>query len=118
MSNVYPNIEELIPDILNHRLPVSLQESLQQRYSELGGKYLTEEEYVDGRLMNACMFRNSLQDAIEEVVDATFNTLVWMLKHRRNGGHSAAAGEALMGLIELYALLRIQKELDPVAGSI
>lgn len=118
-NGVYPSIEELIPQILTHRLPASLQDSLKTRYEELGGKYLTKEEYIDGRLTNACMFNNSLQDAVEEVVDAVFNNLVWMYKHeRRNGKVPTVAMETLSGLIEIYSLMKIQKEIDPIAGSI
>ena len=98
-------MQELLPEELQARVPASLSAWITQRYEELGGKYLTDDIRADGRVVNACMNKDSVQDALEEVVDATFNVLVWLFKLRLEGKEGESAYSALLGLIELYALL-------------
>ena len=105
-----------MPTAILHRLPSSLQNTIKQRYEELGGKYLTDDEYFDGRRINSCMYNNSINDAVEEIVDAVFNVLVWIFKYQRKGENTPnSAYQSLLGLIEIYALLSVELERDPVA---
>ena len=73
---------------------------------------MTATQHVDGRYVNGCMFKSSVQDALEEIVDAVFNVLVWLLKLRSGGRAVESAHSALLGLIELYALLQIERQLN------
>lgn len=110
---VYPNIMELLSPELQDRIPESLAAWIRERYETLGEKYLTDKQYVDGRYINGCMFKSSIQDALEEVVDAVFNVLVWHFKLRildtPRPDIQASAYSALIGLIELYALLKSEQ---------
>lgn len=116
-DSVYPSIEELLPDLLLSRIPASLAEDMQHRYETLGPKYLTDNMSSDGRRINACMFNSSVQDALEEVVDAVFNVCVWIYKGTIVGHIEDNAYPCLMGLIEIYALLKASKEQDATAYS-
>lgn len=117
MNNVYPSINEILPTYLLSRVPSSLVEEIKERYAILGPKYVTEQIYSDGRSINGCMLKSSVQDAIEEVVDAVFNTLVWLTKLSHENDEqgfrvSENAGHILLGLIEIYSLLCMEKEAD------
>jgi len=101
-----------LPEELQDRIPESLAATIRQRYAELGSKYLTEATLEDGRKINSCMFKSSINDAIEEIVDAVFNTLVWLLKLRNSEQNSESAYSAMIGLIELYALLKAELALE------
>lgn len=107
-SAVYPDISELIPPELEARVPASLANWVTERYELLGPKYLTDDIRHDGRRVNSCMNNSSIQLALEEVVDAVFNVLVWIFKLRLAREDQQAAYSALIGLIELYALLQIE----------
>lgn len=109
-SEVYPSISEILPEKLLGRMPFSLVSDIEERYEKLGGKYLTDELTEDGRRINACMNKNSVQDAIEEVIDAVFNVCVWMLKINKREEIDADAVSCLFGLIEIYALLHNVRE--------
>lgn len=104
-SEVYPSIEELMPSSLLSRIPVVLANEVAIRYDTLGGKYLTDQHTDDGRQINACMFNDSCQDAIEEVVDAVFNVLVWIYKGSLKNKIDDDAYTCLMGLLEIFSLL-------------
>lgn len=115
VEDVYPSIGELMPEAITARLPVMLAEEIRERYSKLGTKYMTDEQHSDGRFINACMNNSSIQDAIEEIVDAVFNTLVWIFKTRIAGhGFNDNAYQVLIGLIEIYALLIAEKQIDGI----
>lgn len=119
MQQVYPSIEELLPPDLQARVPASLDAWVRERYASLGDKYLTTDIMPDGRRVNSCMYKSSVQDALEEVVDAVFNVLVWLFKLRLEGRQLVAAHSALLGLIELYALLQLELRLEgPVHESL
>lgn len=105
-SNVYPSIDELLPRILSAHVPESLAEIIRERYDTLGEKYLTDAFHFDGRRINACMDKSSIQDALEEVVDAVFNTLVWIFK----GDRKNSAYTVLEGLIIIYGVLAAERE--------
>jgi hypothetical protein len=113
MDNAYPNTDELLPNMLLAKVPASLVLDITRRYKEYGPKYMTDGFHIDGRQINACMQRNSIQDAIEEVVDAVFNVLVWIFKlSKDNSAYGQHAGQqatsALAGLVDIYTLLAIE----------
>lgn len=114
MNNVYPSVQEILPSVMMSIIPASLAQEIDKRYTELGPKYVTDTVHDDGRKVNGCMFKSSVQDALEEVVDAVFNVLVWMFKLENvtEPGNSSYnnAYSALRGLIELYSLLTVEKE--------
>lgn len=115
MNNVYPSVQEIMPPVLLSRIPATLAKDIEERYLTLGEKYLTEELTVDGRRVNACMHNDSVQDAIEEVVDAVFNICVWIFKSMRpeqieDFGYPENAYACLTGLIEIYSLLAAERE--------
>lgn len=105
---VYPDIKELIPPELEARVPASLADWVTNRYEMLGPKYLTDDIRADGRRVNSCMNNSSVMLALEEVVDAVFNVLVWLFKLKLAGANQESAYSALLGLIELYALLQVE----------
>jgi hypothetical protein len=119
LDRVYPSIEEILPEVLLARVPASLASIITERYRTFGSKYVTQDTY-NGRLVNSCMYKSSVQDALEEIVDATFNTLVWIFKlsdvdswSGKGEYYDEAGMEAmavLMGLIEIYSLLMSAKE--------
>ena len=110
-SHVYPSIEELMPQEMYGMIPASLAMDIQERYATLGEKYLTEQRHTDGRMINNCMFKDSAQDAIEEVVDAVFNTLVMIFKSRvQDTVPSDYVYTCLKGLMEVYSLLYTLRE--------
>lgn len=76
-SQMFPSPDELFT---RPALGQRLRQQLYQRYAEHGGEYLTERQHVDGRTVNACMDKNSAQDAIEEVTDTIFNIAVLQFK--------------------------------------
>lgn len=109
-------MDELLPDILKARIPMKLAQEIEERYTTLGLKYMTEQRWDDGRLINACMFTNRIENALEEIIDAVFCVLGWILKYRQlNRQIPDSAYHALIGMIELYALLTVEKEVDAIA---
>jgi hypothetical protein len=119
IDHVYPNIDEILTPTLLSRIPANLAELIKERYVGLGQKYVTDVEHTDGRLVNACMFKSSIQDALEEIVDAVFNTLVWIFKIQIKNEtnyqsvdypEGEEAGAVLLGLIEIYSILAVSRE--------
>lgn len=118
LNKVYPSIEEILPDLLLSRVPASLATEITERYRDLGGKYLLDEYTTDGRQVNACMHNDSVQDCLEEVVDAVFNTLVWIFKNRQYESRIPDnAWSILTGLLEIYSLLVVSKADQDAAFS-
>lgn len=113
---VYPSIEELMPELLLTKIPASLAREIEHRYVKLGDKYLTDNFTEDGRRINAMMYTNRIENGLEEIVDAVFCILGWIFKHLRNGTEPPeAAYQSLMGLIEVYSIMSVEKERDSVA---
>lgn len=112
-ENVYPSLKEILPEVLLTRIPSALAEEISTRYATLGPKYMTDQQHVDGRYINGCMFKSSANDALEEVVDAVFNILVLIFKtHNNTGvvpnekvGQTSNAYIVLLGLLEIYSSL-------------
>lgn len=112
LDKVYPGIDEIIPGSILVKMPYTLVEEIKERYSGLGTKYLTNDQMPDGRFINACMNKSSIQDALEEVIDAVFNILVAIFKiSNDNSEEGFTAGmemtEVLIGLMEIYSLLKV-----------
>lgn len=109
VNEVYPSMQDLAPDILRAHLSGLLLERVKERYANLGGKYMLPfpEWQHKGRAMNACMVKDSRQDIEEEIVDAVFNTLVLLLKSRKNDDSNTAehASDILMMLSQVFATL-------------
>lgn len=115
-ETVYPSTSELMPGLLMARIPEALARDIKERYRTLGGKYLTDNHHSDGRLINGCMFNNSIQEALEEVVDAVFNILVLIFKYTtRDSNIPDYSYSCLSGLIEIYSILYTQRHIDRVA---
>lgn len=110
MPEMYPSTQELLPDLLLSRIPSSLVDTIEERYNRLGPTYLTDKKHTDNRLINACMFRDSIQDCLEEIVDSVFNILVLIYKGRQYEPRiDDNAWSVLTGLIEIYSLLQVMK---------
>lgn len=77
--NIYPSIEDLVPLQLMHLLPYSLVVSIRERYTTLGGKYMTGQFREDGREINNVVNCDNLQSTLEEIIDSIFNWLAWSL---------------------------------------
>lgn len=116
-NEVYPSVQELMPDVLLAKIPQTLAINIEERYKTLGTKYLTEHKTEDGRLINSCMFGNSIQEALEEVVDAVFNILVLLFKHSQRNDHEIPnyTYDVLTGLIEIYTVLYTMHDIDKAA---
>jgi hypothetical protein len=111
--NVYPNLEELMPEVLLSRLPVTLVRDISERYLTLGGKYLSNEVHTDGRPINAMMFTSRVVNCIEEVVDGAFCMIGQAFKQQAAGEQpDDYIYDALMGLVEIYALLKAHEDED------
>lgn len=78
-NELYPDISDLMRAYPND-ISAGLVHQLMERYRAHSGEYATDQLRADGRRINACMDRNSLADAEEEVTDAVFNLLVMYLK--------------------------------------
>lgn len=112
MFEVYPSIDDLMPHVMLGLIPGALAQEIKERYENLGLKYLTNKRTEDGRWINACMDKSSVQDAREEVIDAVFNTLVWIFKgYKSKDGISPNSYPVLKNLIECYSILLTEKEL-------
>ena len=90
----WPPIEEIFGQ---HELPEKLAELLAERYAEHSSEYASDIEQFDGKFINTCMFKDNLQDVEEELVDAIFNTLVYL----KRGGDGEELLERLLGAWEL-----------------
>lgn len=112
-SNVYPSIEELMPEVMLGLIPASLAHEITERYETLGTKYLSDQKHTDGRPINAMMFTSRVANCREEIVDAAFCMLGTIFK-------ADAAGEEipdwaytiLRGCIEIYSMLVAVQEQD------
>lgn len=121
LNNVYPSIEELMPDSLLSIIPANLAKEIEERYRTLGDKYLTENTTEDGRRINGMMYTSRIDNGLEEIVDAVFCVLGWILKTSpKAAAHSTlyytvpitppdSAYTALTGLIEIYSLLKAEQ---------
>lgn len=113
LLEVYPSIDELMPHVMLGFVPGALAQEVTERYENLGLKYLTNKKTEDGRWVNACMDKSSVQDCREEVIDAVFNTLVWIFKGSKSEqGIAPNAYPVLKNLIECYGILLTEKELE------
>lgn len=115
-KEVYPSIDELMPSSILARIPVMLAHEIETRYETLGEKYMTDNRYQDGRFINGCMYKSSVQDALEEIVDAVFNTLVWLFKARNQDEISDNMIQVFLGLVEIYSMLCLEREMEIAAG--
>lgn len=93
-TDLYPSAQELLE---GRDIPQDIAALIVLRYDKGGRKYATRHLHPDGRRLNACMFRDSLMDALDELVDALFNFLVLDLK-RPGAGQQYI--EALVDMIE------------------
>lgn len=130
-NNVYPSIDELMPEAMLGIIPASLAKEIAYRYETLGPKYLSEAHTKDGRPVNSMMFTSRIQNCREEVVDAVFCILGWIFKEIQREGHIKhpsgipignderfegppdSAYDALRGLITVYSILVAEFERDP-----
>lgn len=106
MTSVYPSTEQLIPEVMKAKLPMSLVEEITERYETLGTKYLSEEEF-DGRPVNQMMFTDRIINCREEVVDAVFCMLGQIFKEQSNGSEEIDDNIyfILEGLTNIYSAL-------------
>ncbi len=106
--DMYPSLVELL-EVWDHPLPESLIASLNQRYNEHGAEYTSDLIHTDGRLINQCMLKDSVEDAREELNDTIFNLLVACLKERsgvlERGIHSWKPRAALVVLVVAWQTL-------------
>lgn len=116
MNQAYPNIDELMPPLLQTRIPMQLGEEIKRRYNELGDKYQTMNQHTDGRFMNGMMFTSRIDNALEEIVDAVFCMLGHVFRCTARGEEpSENIYTALTGLIDIWSLLTVEKTNDPFA---
>lgn len=78
----YPSTAELFAST-DGKFVVSdaLRSSVEERYLRGRGPYGTDDLKDGWRVINSCMVNDSIELALEEVVDAVFNLLVANLKH-------------------------------------
>lgn len=112
-ADVYPSIDELLPEVFLSRLPVALVRDITERYTTLGTKYLSQELHEDGRRINAMMFTSRVSNCIEEVVDAAFCMIGQAFKAQAVGEQPEDyIYDCLMGLVEIYGLLKAHEDED------
>lgn len=100
VSTTWPPIEMLTEQIVI--LPTNLSTLLKERYLEHGVEYATSEiDKESGLPINACMHLDNLKECEEEVVDAIFNALVFLLKADVDGMRDDG-GRLLNGLLEVW----------------
>lgn len=98
--DMYPSLQSLLDSYTTLPIPQELIGELRERYNKHGVEYATDQRSPDGRIVNACMNRDSVQDAREELVDATFNLLVQQLKVREGkGGEVSWRPAAALGYV-------------------
>lgn len=115
-AQVYPSIQELVPSELRRELPDALYNEIAFRYATLGEKYMTDKQFSDGRFINGMMFTNRIENCIEEVVDAVFCILGWILKHQlKEKPMNSVQFECLAHAVNLYNLLLKEKNNDTIA---
>jgi len=85
MQNVYPSINEILTEQVRRRLNHSVIQQITERYAKHGPEYISDKLMPDGRFINQCMLNDSAQDAIEEVIDSIFNTLILAMKNKYVG---------------------------------
>lgn len=118
IDDVYPNLEELLPEDIQAKIPISLFEEIRNRYETLGVKYMTDTQSDDGRFVNGCMYKSSIQDALEEVVDAVFNCLVWIFKERSGQmTEGTVSMELIYRLIDVYTIIKVERINEINAGT-
>ena len=86
MDQVFPNTDEILTEPVRRRLTRNIIEEIKERYEKHGPEYISDRQMPDGRYINQCMLNDSAQDAIEEVVDAIFNTIILSMKQKYVGG--------------------------------
>ena len=91
-SAMYPSLEELTAALVrgDPKLPLPLIEELRRRYDAHGWEYATPNFHTDGRVVNECLYSDSIVLAREEVIDAVFNLLVANFKERKGWKTQAA----------------------------
>lgn len=102
-EGMYPSIEEILTEPVRRKLNARLIADIAERYEKHGLEYISERKLPDGRFINMCMLNDSAQDALEEVADAVFNTIILSMKQRYVGGilrHLVAAYDDLVALRE------------------
>lgn len=110
-SEVYPSIQELLPDTLLSIIPAKLAQDITERYERLGPAYATENRFKDGRFINGMMYTNRVENAIEEIVDAVFCMAGWIFKaEARELEPPDSAFLALNALIDCYSLLMQERD--------
>lgn len=88
---MYPSLEELLACYKTVPIPRDVQESLRERYDAHGWKYASGMLTSEGRPINTCMTKDSIENAREELIDATFNLLVAVFKEDKWQARSALA---------------------------
>lgn len=116
--NVFPSIDELAPRSIRAIVPEYLMKEIEERYSTLGEKYLTDQEAPDGRRINGMMFTDRIVNCREEVIDAAFCILGQTFKDVQAGRTpSDYLYSMLMGLIEIYSMcVSLEESGDYVNG--
>lgn len=111
---VYPSIEELAPREIRAIVPALLMEEIEERYSTLGEKYLTEHLHPDGRRINGMMFTDRIVNCREEVVDAAFCLMGQIFKDIKIQGKEPndAIYTMLKMCIDMYSLCVAMEELE------
>lgn len=111
MNNVYPSIEELMPEPLLNLLPGPLAADVAARYLNLGEKYLTDALHTDGRRINGMMYTDRVVNANEEIIDAVFCMLGQIFKDTSKGMEPRDnIYVALELMIKLYQILKLEEQ--------
>lgn len=111
MNEPYPSISELIPPSLEAKIPSSLYKDIANRYTTLGINYLSDFYTVDNRPINAMMYTDRIQNALEEVIDACFCICGEIFKRNAKGIEPGDNLYTLLdGIIQIYSLLVAESE--------
>lgn len=100
---MYPSLAEMLEAYTHTEVPEHVQKDLRRRYDEHGWEYATS--LLNGnRTVNACMMRNCLQEAREELIDAVFNLLAANMKGEGRWMQPSSAMAHVLSALEILTL--------------
>ena len=115
-ASTWPSLEEIFGDHDDHRLPNKLKLIIAERYIAHSSEYICEPKeglwkHRNSPLpVNLCMEKDNLQDVEEELVDATFNALIYAMRYPQSN-----AASLLHSLVTTWDIL--QRERKRVADN-
>jgi len=100
---MYPSLRELLEAYTHTEVPEHVQKDLRERYDEHGWEYATTAKQGN-RVVNACLVRDCLQNAREELVDAVFNLLAANMKGEGRWMQPSSAMAHVLSALEILTM--------------